>query len=181
MDKSARVLSARRWQLGGDEMQGLAKTFAVVAICLAVTNGPWARGAVRPGPRPSRPKPIVRMAVPNKPLEFGQATGPGLTQLKAETTVRVAANCPFRLLAFFQGLTTASGHKSPIPAEQVTVTINGKQVPTGTELVEIAKGGPTPMAGVSVPIAIVMEVKGASGCPAGQYGGNLSLKAVVGP
>jgi len=181
MDGRARVLNVWQRQLGGEEMWNLAKILAVITVCLAVTDGQWARGAVRPNRPPVRFKPIVLVSAPNTPLQFGQVKGPGPKQLKAEMTARVQANCPFRLLASFEGLTTAGGQKTPIPAAQVTVTINGKKVPVGTEYVEIAKGGPTPMAGATVPVAIVMELKGASNYPAGQYGGNLALKAVAGP
>jgi hypothetical protein len=55
------------------------------------------------------------------------------------------------------------------------VTINGKEVPVGTEVVEIATGGPTPPVGVDVPVVIEIQTSGAFTYPAGQYGGNLAI------
>jgi hypothetical protein len=162
-------------------MWNLAKIFVVVAVCLGVAGGGWARDRSRHDGPTSRPKPMVSVSVPKTPLQFGKVSGPNVTQLKAEVTARVAANCPFRLMAAFEGLEASAGHKTPIPAAQIKVTINGIEVPVGTTYVEIARGGPTPMAGANVPVVIVMEMKGASSCPAGQYGGNLALKALIGP
>jgi hypothetical protein len=120
------------------------------------------------------------VSVPGTPLSFGVVSGPGPQRLKAEVTAHVVANCPFRLAASFQGLTAVAGQKTPIPAAWMVVTINGKDVPVGTNRVSIATGGPTPAAGVDVPVVIEMEIKGVSSYPAGKYGGNLVLSVVAG-
>jgi hypothetical protein len=123
---------------------------------------------------------MALVSVPKTPLRFGKVSGPGPMRLKAETTARVVANCPFRLLATFEGLTEAAGKTVAISPSQITVTINGKEVPIGTERVQIAAGGPTPAGGAGIPVVIEMTVKGASSYPAGQYGGNLALTVVTG-
>jgi hypothetical protein len=158
-------------------MWNLAKTGAIVAICLSATGGGWAQSG--PGPCPPNAgvfRPITLVAVPNGPLRFGMVSGPMTRQLRAETVARVAANCPFRLVASFQGLTEVAGRQFPIPATQVTMRINGKEVPVGTDWVQIATGGATSPAGMEVPIVIEMQIQGASNYPAGRYGGNLALR-----
>jgi hypothetical protein len=113
-------------------------------------------------------------------LQFGKVSGPGAARLKAEVTARVVANCPFRLAASFQGFTQVAGKRTAIPPSQVVVKINGKEVPVGTDPVQIAAGGHTSPAGADVPVVIEMVVKGASSYPAGQYGGNLALSVLTG-
>jgi len=161
-------------------MWNLAKIFVVAAICLGGVGEGWAKTRSRPSPRTVGSKPAVRIMVPKMPLSFGRVSGPGPVQLKAETAARVAANCPFRLAAFFEGLTAAGGKRVAIPAKQMTVTINGKEVPVGTGRVAIAAGGPTPPSGVEIPIVVVVKMKGASSYPAGQYGGSLKLAVLPG-
>jgi len=90
---------------------------------------------------------------------------------------RVLANHPFGLVASFGGLTQPAG-QAAIPPQQMTVTINGKTIPVGTERVQIASGGPTPMDGVEVPITIEVTLKGSVFYPAGQYGGKLVLAVI---
>jgi hypothetical protein len=109
-------------------------------------------------------------------LQFGKISGPGPARLKAQTTAHVTANCPYRLAAKFQGLVELAGKKTAIPAAQMVVRINGKEVPVGAECVQIGTGGPTPPAGVDVPVVLEVEIKtGASSCRAGQYSGGLAL------
>ena len=96
-------------------------------------------------------------------------------RLKAQTTARVAANCPFHLMASFQGFVGEAITKAAIPAKQVKVLINGKEVPIGTDFVEIAAGGPTPRTGVDIPIVIEIKTAGAFAYPAGRYGGKLAV------
>ena len=115
------------------------------------------------------------VSVPKTPLRFGKVAGPGPKRLRAEVTARVLANCPFRMVASFQGLTQVANRTVVIPSGQIAVTINGREVPIGTDRVVIAGGGPTPPGGVNILIAVEMEIKGASACPAGQYGGDLTL------
>jgi hypothetical protein len=158
-------------------MWNLAKICVIVAICLGATGG--AGAATRPkgnAPLAGSFRPMAVVSVPNTPLEFGTISGPGPMRLKAEVTAHVVANCPFRLAASFQGLTEAAGKKMVIPPAQIAVTINGKELPVGTDCVQIATGGPTPPTGVNVPVVIEMVMKaGASLCRAGRYGGNLVL------
>jgi len=158
-------------------MWNLARIGAMVAICLAVTGGVGAGIPPRPkGPPPGPPRPTVVVSVPNTPLQFGKISGPGPALLKAQTTAHVVANCPYRLAATFQGFMETAGKKTAIPAAQMAVKINGKDVPVGTECVQIGTGGPTPPAGVDVPVVVEVEIKtGASSCRAGQYGGGLVL------
>ncbi len=171
-------------------MRNLAKSCAVAALCLGLTGAAWAADRPRPGlaraqmGRPSaarmrlaagRPGPVAVVSAPQTPLCFGKVVGPGPVRLKAETTVRVSANCPFRLMASFQGLVGGAADRIAIPPKQMKVTINGKEVPVGTQFVPIATGGPTPPAGVDVPVVVEIRTAGASTYPAGQYGGNLAF------
>lgn len=168
--------------VGGDEMRTLAQICAVAVVCLGMTGSGWARDPSkgnRPNVSPFRPMAVL--SVPKTPLRFGMVSGPGPKRLRAEVTARVIANCPFRVAASFQGLTQVANRMVVIPSGQIAVTINGRDVPVGTDRVVIAGGGPTPPGGANIVIAVEMEIKGASLCMAGQYGGNLSLAALVGP
>lgn len=176
-------------------MRNLAKICAVVALCLGMTGAVWAADRPRPGlararmgrlsvarmrsskPNPSagRLGPMAVVSAPQTPLYFGKVAGGGPTRLKAETTAHVAANCPFRLMASFQGFAGGAAEKAAIPAKLMKVTINGKEVPIGTEFVEIATGGPTPPTGVDIPIVVEIRTAGVIAYPAGQYGGNLAI------
>lgn len=122
-----------------------------------------------------RPGPVALVSAPQTPLCFGKVSGVGPTQLKAETAVKVAANCPFRLLVSFQGLAGGAIDRVAIPPELMKVTINGKEVPIGTQFVEIGTGGPTPPVGVEVPVVVEIKTAGVLAYPAGQYGGNLAF------
>ncbi len=156
-------------------MRSLANVSLVAVICLAMAVG--AGAGTRPGPqapRPGGPPPVAAVKAPRSPVNFRVVPGKGLRQLQAKTTVRVLANHPFRLAASFAGLTQAVG-QAAIPAEQMTVTINGKKVPVGTERVQIAEGNPTPRDGVDVPIVVEVTLKGSTFYPAGRYSGNLVL------
>ncbi len=194
-DGTAWVLGIRRWLLGGNRMRNLAKTCAVVVLCLGLAGA--AGAAVRPRPglararmgrpstaqmRPSkpspvagRPQPMAVVSAPQTPLYFGKVAGGGPTQLKAETTVKVTANCPFRLMASFRGLEGGATDKVAIPTKLLKVTINGKEVPIGTEFVEVATGGPTSPVGADVPVVVELKTAGVLAYPAGQYGGNLAF------
>jgi hypothetical protein len=108
-------------------------------------------------------------------LSFGKVVGPGPTRLRAETTVHVVANCPYHLMASFQGFVRQAAGRTALPPKLMKVAINGKEVPIGTERVEIATGGPTPAAGVDVRIVVEIETAGALNYPAGRYGGNLEI------
>jgi hypothetical protein len=162
-------------------MRNLAKSCVVIGICFGMTGSGWAGTHPRStGPRAGQPKPMAAVWVPSKPLCFGEVSGPGPRKLKAELTARVVANCPFRLRAAFQGFTVGASKLLAIPPQQLTVTINGKDVPIGTNYVEIAAGGPTPKAGVNAPVVVEIVVKDSSSHPAGRYGGSLALSVIPG-
>ena len=129
----------------------------------------------RRGLSAGRRGPVAVVSAPQTPLSFGKVAGPGPARLKAETTAHVAANCPFLLMASFQGFVGETGQRPGVLPKQTKVTINGKEVPIGTEFVEIARGGPTPPAGVDVPILIEIKTLGASAYPAGRYVGKLAI------
>jgi len=180
-------------------MRNLAKICAVVALCLGMTGAVRATDRPRPGlarsrmgrpsagvsaarrpvsrasPSAGRPTPLALVSAPQKPLSFGKVVGPGPTRLRAETTVHVAANCPYHLMASFQGFVRQAAGRTALPPKLMKVTINGKEVPIGTERVEIATGGPTPPAGVDVRIVVEIETAGALTYPAGRYEGNLEI------
>ncbi len=180
---------------GGNRMRNLAKLCAVVALCLGLTGVVGAADRPRPGlaraqtsrpstarMHPSKPSPVAGhsgpvavVSAPQTPLYFGKVAGGGPTRLKAETTVKVAANCPFHLMASFRGFVGGAVGNAAIPPKLTKVTINGKEVPVGTEFVEIATGGPTPPVGVDVPVVVELKTAGVLAYPAGQYGGNLAF------
>lgn len=175
-------------------MRNLAKICAVVALCLGMTGVVGADNRPRPGmakapagrsaarassarrsPIAGRARPVAMVSAPRKPLSFAKVAGPGPTRLKADTAVLVAANRPFQLLASFHGLVGETAERAAIGPREMKVTINGKEVPIGTEFVEIATGGPTPPSGVEVPIVVEIKTSGTLAYPAGRYGGNLAI------
>jgi hypothetical protein len=182
-DWPARVIDMVRRFKGGNEMRRLAKMGMVAVICLGATVS--AEAGARPGPQgpragapgPEGPRPIAGVKLPKGPLYFRVTPARGPRVLQAKTTVRVLANHPFRLDASFGGLSQPAG-QAAIPPRQMAVTINGKNVPIGTERVPIALGGPTPGDGVEVPIVIEVTLKGSAFFPAGRYGGNLVLSVI---
>jgi len=173
---------------GGDEMRNLAKTCAMV-VCFGVAGSAWAQGGFLPtplgggpartdGPKVGAFRPMAMVSAPKTPLLFGMVTGMGPKQLKAQGTARVAANCPYRVMASFRGMTEPTGKS--IPTHAMTATINGKSVPIGTDFVQIAAGNLTPMSGLEVPLVVEVMMKGSGLYPAGRYSGNLVLKVVAG-
>jgi hypothetical protein len=169
-------------------VRNLAKLCAIVALCLVVAGGVQAAdhprhasgrarmgGRPRPGPGAFSRRPVAAVAVPQTPLSFGRVGGAGPLRVKAQTAAHVAANCPYRLMASFQGFVGGAAERTALPPKLTKVTINGKEVPVGTEFVEIATGGPTPPGGVDVPITIEIKTSGALTYPAGQYGGDLAI------
>jgi len=162
-------------------MQNLAKICAVVAICLGATDGVGAKDSPQPrNLRPRRPVSAAAVSVPQTPLYFGMVGGVGPKRLRAELTARVLANCPFRLMASFQGLEGKAGQQVVISPEQMKMTINGREVSRATQHLRVATGGATLPSGVEVPIVIEMAVKGAQFYPAGRYGGNLTILVMPG-
>jgi hypothetical protein len=160
---------------GGNEMRSLAKMSAVVALCCGAAAGAWAAGGPGPmGPVVPSPQPYAAVAVPRAPLYFGMVSGLGPRRLKATMPARVLANHPYRLAASFRGLTQQVGQGALAPGD-LTVTINGREVPVGPQWVDIAAGDRTPITGAEVPIVIEITVKGPAFYPAGRYGGNLVL------
>jgi hypothetical protein len=160
-------------------MRNLAKMCAVAAICLGMAGGAWAQSRSKSNPpRVDRSRPFAMVSVPRTPLSFGKVSGSGPQKLKAETTARVVANCPYRVVASFRGLTDQAGRE--IPLQQMTVVINGKEASIGTNRVQIAVGGPTPPSGMDLPVVIEVGVKGSLSLPAGRYGGNLVLTIIKG-
>lgn len=156
-------------------MRSLAKMSAVVALCCGAAVGAWAADGPGPmGPVVPSPKPFAAVAVPRGPLYFGMVSGLGPRRLRATMTARVLANHPYRLAAWFRGLSQQVG-QGAVASGDLTVTINGKEVAIGTQWVDIAAGDRTPVTGVEVPIVIEITVKGPAFYPAGRYGGNLVL------
>jgi hypothetical protein len=125
-------------------------------------------------------QPYVAVSIPNKPLYLGEVWGPGVKEVGAELTAHVVANCPYRIMASFEGLRHRKS-RTQISAEDMTVAINGKEVPVGTKRVPVAVQGPTPRSGVSVPIDLQVGVTGLTTYPAGRYAGTLVITVMPGP
>lgn len=67
-------------------------------------------------------------------------------------------------------------------AKDLTVAINGKEVPVGTGRVAVAESPvPTPAGGVDVPLDLKLGVTGLVSYPAGRYGGALVIKVMAAP
>lgn len=165
-------VSKTRLVLGGKEMWSLAKTYAMVAACLAVTG---IASAVHP------PRPFVSLSIPSKPLDLGEVYGPGSKQLTAKVTARVVSNCSYRVEASFQGLKHERG-KVALSAANMSVAINGREVPVGNRRVLVATSQkPALGKGVDVPIELRVGMKGSAFYPAGRYGGTLMITVMAGP
>jgi hypothetical protein len=158
------------FELGGVEMRILAKTCVVFAVCVAATRGARAIDFSQP---------FVMVRLSDEPLYLGEVYGPSLKQVGAQVTARVVANCPYHILATFEGLEHQK-LRVPISPKHMTVTINGKEVPIGTGRVPIASQGPTPPGGVDVPIELQVGVRTMASYPAGRYRGNLVITITAG-
>ncbi len=154
-------------------MWNLAKTCAIVAMCLIATGSAAAIDFSQP---------FVTVSVPRKSLLYlGEVWGPDLKQVGARVTARVEANCPYHLEASFLGLRHEAGHAAILP-KHMSVAINGRHVSVGSERVPIATSyEPTPAGGVDVPIELQIGVKGMALYPAGRYAGTLVITVMAGP
>jgi hypothetical protein len=156
--------------IGGDDMRILAKTCAILAVCLAMAEGAKALDSSRP---------FVIVSIPDKPLNLGQVCGPNLKQVGAEVTAHVVANCPYVISASFTGL-RHERRNVEISPQHLSAAINGKQLPIGGSGVVISAQGPTPRKGVDIPLELQVGVKTVASYPAGRYGGNLVIKVTAG-
>ena len=151
-------------------MRILAKTCVILAACLVATQQvqavDWS-------------KPFVSIAVPQMPVNLGVAIGSGLQEFKANLTARVVANCPYQVLVSFDGLQNQVRNVAISPKD-MTVAINGKQVPIGKQRVPIASGGPTPRGGEKVAVDLQVGVNGSVSYPAGTYCGSLVITVTAG-
>lgn len=125
------------------------------------------------------PVPFVALVVSDKPLYLGEVCGPGLHEVGGQVTAHVVANCPFHVLASFDGLRHQRSHVEMLPKD-LTATINGKGVSIGSGRVPIISQGPTTGAGVDVPIDLQVAVKTVAAYPAGRYRGTLVLTITPG-
>ncbi len=161
---------AGSFELGGDDMRILAKTCVILAVCLTATRGATAV---------DWSEPFVAITVPRGPVHLGEVPGVGVKEVGARLTAHVVANCPHRILASFDGL-RHQVHNVPIAPKDMTVMINGAQVPVGTARVPIASNGPTPRNGVDVPIEMQVGVRTKASYPAGPYCGTLVITITAG-
>jgi hypothetical protein len=177
-------------------MWNLAKTCAIVTVCLAVAGvasaadssaSLWSRtrkAQMAANHLPSAVDmsvPFVSMTVTNDPLDLGEVLGPGVHRVHSKATVHVVANCPYHIEASFEGLRNGSGGKVISP-QHLTVAVNGKEMPIGTGRVTIAQSSrPTTSAGEDVPVDLQVGFLGLPTYPAGQYHGALVLTVMIGP
>jgi len=153
-------------------MRNLAKTCAIVAVCLAVADVATAV---------SQYEPFVRVTVPREPLRLGEVARPGLQQIRSRLTAHVVANCPYHIEASFQGLRHEKGRVAISP-KHLSVAINGKAMPIGKSRVTVAQSSkPTRSAGVDVPVDLQVDVMSLPGYPAGRYRGTLVITVMAGP
>ncbi|MBN1360260.1 MAG: hypothetical protein JW993_06700 [Sedimentisphaerales bacterium] len=177
-------------------MWNLAKTFAIVAVCLATADAVSAvsrpqllqrerrrtfEAAANAANALYQSGPFVGVTVTDEPLELGEVVGPGWHHLQSHLTAHVVANCPYHIEASFTGLRHGNGGKLVLP-QHLTVAINGKETPVGTGRVTIAQSGrPTGPAGEDVPVDLQVGFMGLSTYPAGRYNGNLVLTIMAAP
>jgi len=151
-------------------MRILATTFAISVVCLVTAEGAKAVDLS---------KPFVMVSVPNKPLYLGEVYGPGLREVGAQVTAHVVANYPYHISVSFDGLRHQRSRVAMSP-KHLTATVNGREVPIGAGRVPVVSQGPTPLAGVDVPIDLQVGVKAVASYPAGRYGGTLVLTVTPG-
>lgn len=157
---------------GGKKMKRLARTYVIVAACLAMANVASALNPLEP---------FVNVTVPDGVVDLGDAAGPGWKKLGAQVVANVVANCPYRMEASFQGFTHARGIAAISP-EHMLVQINGREVPVGTGGVEIAASRrATRTQGVDVPVNLQVGVTGLNAYPAGRYNGALVIRVMALP
>ncbi|MGE5295307.1 MAG: hypothetical protein ACM3VT_10815 [Solirubrobacterales bacterium] len=151
-------------------MRILAKTCAVLAVCLVV-----ARGAKAVDPS----QPFVIVTIPKTPLDLGDVAGAILRQVGAQVTAHVVANYPYHISASFSGMRHQTKNVE-ISAEHMSATLNGKPLPIGGGKVPVATQGPTPRGGVDIPLNLQVGVKTVASYPAGRYAGTLVITVTAG-
>jgi len=124
-------------------------------------------------------KPFVAITMPGEPLDLGVIYESGVKEVVDRVDARVVANCPYRILASFDGL-RHEVHNVAIAPKDLTASINGTQVPVGMNRVEIAADGPTPPKGVDVPVELRVGVRTIQSYPAGQYRGTIMITITAG-
>jgi hypothetical protein len=125
--------------------------------------------------------PFVHISLPRMPIHVGTVWGPGLNEVGGQAKAHVVANCAYRVEASFRTFRHQGG-KAVMSPKDLTVAINGKEVPVGTGRVAIAESPrPTPAGGVDVHFYLKVGVKGLEAYPAGRYGGTLVLKVMAAP
>lgn len=153
-------------------MRNLAKKLVIVTACLVMADVAAATTLVPP---------FVRVSLPRTPIHVGTVWGPGLQQVGAQVTAHVVANCAYRVEASFRTF-RHQRVRAVMSAKDLTVAINGKEVPVGTGRVAVAESPvPTPAGGVDVPLDLKLGVTGLASYPAGRYGGALVIKVMAAP
>jgi len=173
--------------LGANDMRNLAKIIAIVAACLVMADGAAAVSQATPFGSASLPRlpanlelPFVSVSLPRTPVYVGEVWGAGRQRAGAKLVARVTANCPYHVEASFQGFQHGRGGGAILPKD-LSVAINGKEVPVGTGRVSIAQASkPTPTGGVDVPVDLQLGVTGLKSYPAGRYSGALVITVMAG-
>ena len=155
----------------GVNMRNLAKWFAATVVCFGFTQATWATDWSTP---------FVSLSVPKEPLALGEVGNWLDHKFGAHLVARVIANCPYHLSAGFQSLVHERSGIQVAPKD-LSVTINGKQVPLGTARTSLVSSGkPTSVSGVDVPIDLEVRVAGLISYPAGRYRGTLVIAVMAG-
>jgi len=151
-------------------MRTLAKTCAILVVCLVAARGAKAI---------DRSQPYVVVSIPKTPLNLGEVCGPNLKEVGAQVTAHVEANIPYHISASFDGLRHQATHVAISP-KHLRATINGKEMPIGANRVPVAAQGPTPRGGVDIPLDFQVGVKAVATYPAGRYRGALVITVTPG-
>jgi hypothetical protein len=118
--------------------------------------------------------------MPKEPLALGEVGNWLDHKFGAHLVAHVIANCPYHLSAGFQSLVHENSGV-PIAPKDLSVTINGKQVPLGTARTCIVSSDKaTSAGGVDVPIDLEVRVASMISYPAGRYRGTLVIAVMAG-
>jgi hypothetical protein len=162
-------------------MRNLAKIIVIVAACLAMADAAGAMTSAGVAGAMTPVVPFVEISLPRTPIHIGTVMGPGLQHGSGQSVAHVVANCAFRVEASFQTFRHEHG-KAVVSAKDLTVTINGTEIPVGTGRVAVAESPrATPAGGIDFPFFLKVGVTGLESYPAGRYGGALVLKVMAAP
>jgi hypothetical protein len=102
-------------------------------------------------------------------------------EVPAKLSAHIVANCPHYIAVSFDGFRRIRNGDS-IPAENVSVAINGIKIPVNGRSIPIVNSPePTPRDGVELPVDIEVGLRRGGNYQAGKYRGTLSFIVAAAP